>query len=261
MLEPAAQAATIIAEVLAGRNLNDALSELWRRAPTLPARERGAIQDLSFGVLRFLPRLEFLLQALVARPLQHEGVRCLLLIGLYQLHYAKTRPYVVVDRAVEAARALGAPWAAKLVNGVLRNFLRGREDLLSRADAFEPARYSHPQWWIDYLRAHYPQHWASILEQNNSRPPMTLRVNARRCDSALYRQHLLDAGLEASCIGEFGLQLAKPTGVDKLPHFADGWVSVQDAGAQHAAPYLDLAAGQRVLDACAAPGGKAAHIL
>lgn len=261
MLEPPAQAAAVVAAVLAGRNLNDVLSEVWRRETNLNPRARGAIQDLSFGSLRYLPRLEFLLHALVPRPLQHEGVHCLLLVGLYQLNYSKTRPYAIVDQAVESARAMGAAWAANLVNGVLRNFLRNQADLLAQAETQEPARYSHPQWWIDQLRQDYPAQWTDILDNNNSRPPMTLRINQRRVSVEQYMQLLREAELEAEALEHGAIVLKKPVPVEKLPRFAQGWVSVQDAGAQHAAPLLDLAAGQRVLDACAAPGGKAAHIL
>lgn len=261
MLEPQALAAALLGEVLAGRNLNEALSDLWSRHPKLDPRTRGAVQDLSFGALRFFSRLDFLLQALITRPITHEGVRCLLLVSLFQLNYSKTRPYAVVDRAVESARGMDAPWAAGFVNGVLRNFLRTKEELLARAEGFEPARYSHPQWWIDRLRRDYPDAWESILEANNSHPPMTLRANRRQIEPEQYLALLQEAGLEAEMLEGGALRLKKPVGVDKLPRFADGLVSVQDQAAQWAAHLLDLAPGKRVLDACAAPGGKAAHIL
>jgi len=261
VLEPQALAAGIIAEVLSGRNLNEVLAELWPRHPDLLPRQRSAVQDLSYGTLRFFSRLDFLLQALIMRPITHEGVRCLLLASLYQLNYAKTRPYAVVDRAVEAARALDAPWAAKFVNGVLRNFLRRKPELLLRANDFEPARYCHPQWWIDRLRTEYPQDWAATLNANNSHPPMTLRVNRHQISPEDYLTLLQAAELEAELITPGAIRLIKPVAVDKLPGFRDGMVSVQDAGAQYAAALLDLVPGQTVLDACAAPGGKAAHIL
>ena len=261
MLEPQALAAGLIGEVLAGRNLNEVINALWRREPDLAPRTRGAVQDLSFGTLRYFARLDFLLQALITRPITHEGVRCLLLASLYQLVYSKTRPYAVVDRAVESARGMDAPWAAGFVNGVLRNFLRTKTELLARADADEPARYSHPQWWIDRLRADYPEAWETILDANNSHPPLTLRVNRRVTDAQAYLALLQAAEIEADLLDGGALRVKKPVGVDKLPRFSDGWVSVQDQGAQWAARLLDLAPGQRVLDACAAPGGKAAHIL
>ena len=254
-------AAALLGEVLAGRNLNEVLNALWRREPDLLPRTRGAVQDLSFGALRYFARLEYILQALITRPITHEGVRCLLMVSLYQLIYSKTRPYAVVDRAVESARGMDAPWAAGFVNGVLRNFLRSKEEMLARADSFEPARYAHPQWWIDRLRLDYPDAWVAILEANNSHPPMTLRVNRRQIEPEQYLALLQTAEMEAEMLEGGALRLKKPVAVDKLPGFNDGMVSVQDQGAQRAAHLLDLAPGQRVLDACAAPGGKAAHIL
>ena len=254
-------AAALLGEVLAGRNLNEVLNALWRREPDLLPRTRGAVQDLSFGALRYFARLEYILQALITRPITHEGVRCLLMVSLYQLIYSKTRPYAVVDRAVESARGMDAPWAAGFVNGVLRNFLRSKEEMLAHADSFEPARYAHPQWWIDRLRLDYPDEWAAILEANNSHPPMTLRVNRRQIEPEQYLTLLQTAEMEAEILEGGALRLKKPVAVDKLPNFNDGMVSVQDQGAQRAAHLLDLASGQRVLDACAAPGGKAAHIL
>ena len=254
-------AAALLGEVLAGRNLNEVLNALWRREPDLLPRTRGAVQDLSFGALRYFARLEYILQALITRPITHEGVRCLLMVSLYQLIYSKTRPYAVVDRAVESARGMDAPWAAGFVNGVLRNFLRSKEEMLARADSFEPARYAHPQWWIDRLRLDYPDEWAAILEANNSHPPMTLRVNRRQIEPEQYLTLLQTAEMEAEILEGGALRLKKPVAVDKLPGFNDGMVSVQDQGAQRAAHLLDLVSGQRVLDACAAPGGKAAHIL
>lgn len=261
MLEPQALAAGVLTEVLAGRNLNEALVALWPRHPDLLPRQRSAVQDLSYGTLRFFSRLDFLLQALITRPITHDGVRCLLLASLYQLNYAKTRPYAVVDRAVEAARAMDAPWAAKFVNGVLRNFLRRKPELLLRANDFEPARYCHPQWWIDRLRMEYPQDWVMTLNANNSHPPMTLRINLLQTSPEQYLALLQAEEIEAELIAPGAIRLIKPVAVDKLPGFGDGMVSVQDAGAQYAPTLLDLAPGQRVLDACAAPGGKAAHIL
>ncbi len=261
MLEPQALASGVLVEVLAGRNLNEVLAELWPRHPDMLPRQRGAIQDLSYGTLRFFSRLDFLLQALITRPISHEGVRCLLLAGLYQLIYSKTRPYAVVDRAVEAARALDAPWAARFVNGVLRNFLRMKPELLLRANDFEPAYFSHPQWWIDRLRNEYPKDWMAILMTNNSHPPMTLRVNRRQTSPEQYLMQLQEADLKADLLEGGAIRLKTPVAVDRLPGFRQGLVSVQDAGAQYAADLLDLAAGQHVLDACAAPGGKAAHIL
>jgi 16S rRNA (cytosine967-C5)-methyltransferase len=162
---------------------------------------------------------------------------------------------------VQAAERLDVARAKGLVNGVLRNFLRRRAALDVDAVAAEPARYAHPQWWIDRLRADHPGDWERILAVGNTHPPMTLRVNARRTTLEAYAARLAAAGIDARQIGVHALRLARPQPAAGLPGFAEGEVSVQDAGAQRTAGLLDLRAGQRVLDACAAPGGKAAHVL
>jgi 16S rRNA (cytosine967-C5)-methyltransferase len=169
--------------------------------------------------------------------------------------------YTVVDQAVRACGLLER-WSAKgFVNGVLRSYLRERGSLESRIAAIPEARYQHPSWWIGIVREAYPGSWEETLAAGNSHPPMTLRVNRRRVSIAAYEATLAAAGIAAQRTGEAALLLAQPLPVDRLPGFAEGLVSVQDAGAQRAAHCLDLSSGQRVLDACAAPGGKTAHIL
>lgn len=259
--EPQALAATALAEVLGGRSLNQVLPELWRRHPALLAQTRGATQDLVYGTLRHLARVESYLHALTTKPTTDEQVRCLLLVALYQLGYARTPEHAAVNQAVDAARSLKKDWAAGFVNGVLRNFLRRREELAAQAERRDTTRFSYPRWWIDKLRMQYPDGYRVLLERSLGHPPMTLRVNARKATRAEYETLLREAGIGFSVVGPVALQLDLPIGVERLPRFQDGWVSVQDAGAQHAAQWLDLAPGQRVLDACSAPGGKAAHIL
>jgi 16S rRNA (cytosine967-C5)-methyltransferase len=159
-------------------------------------------------------------------------------------------------------QALRKTSAKGLVNAVLRNFLRRREDLLALAVAeSEEARYNHPQWWIDMVRAQYPRAWEAILASGNQSPPMSLRVNRRRCDLQNYLARLSQVGIVGHSQGVDGIALEHPVAVDRLPGFGDGLVSVQDGGAQLAAGFLDVADGIRVLDACAAPGGKTAHLL
>jgi 16S rRNA (cytosine967-C5)-methyltransferase len=186
-------------------------------------------------------------------------------VGLYQLEYSKTAPHAVVDNAVSVSRAFGRGKSAfgvqGLVNAVLRNFIRNRSDLLERVAESEIGRYSHPQWWIDKLRAQYPQNYKAILENSNKRPPMTLRVNRRRVMIAEYQNLLSQSGMDAWPAGNDALELRQPVAVDRLPGFAEGLISVQDAGAQMAAQLLDVRDCMRVLDACAAPGGKSAHLL
>jgi 16S rRNA (cytosine967-C5)-methyltransferase len=255
-------AAQALSQTLAGRNLDQVLQALVARQAALTAQQRAAIQDLSFGVLRHYGHYTALLDQLLQKPLTDEAVKCLLLAALHQLESRKTAQHTVVDQAVRAALAMDKAWAKGLVNAVLRNFLRRREGLLLGVEqAGEVARYSHPQWWIDKLRMQYPDDWQSILAANNRHPPMTLRVNRRRCEVSAYLALLRQHDMDADLVGEAALRLRQPVAVAKLPGFADGLVSVQDAGAQLAAPWLDVANGMRVLDACAAPGGKSAHLL
>ncbi|MGE5027950.1 MAG: 16S rRNA (cytosine(967)-C(5))-methyltransferase RsmB [Betaproteobacteria bacterium] len=261
MIESQRLASTAVSQVLAGRNLNQALHGLFLRHPALTAHQRAVAQDMSYGTLRYYGQLSALLRLLLQKPLQDEAVRALLLVALYQLEYSRAAEHAVVDHAVRATQALKKPWAKGLVNAVLRNFLRRRQALLEQAAADEEGRYSHPRWWIDRLRKEYPADWAAILETDNQHPPMTLRVNARAISAEAYLSRLHQQGIEGRQIGESAIMLAQPVAVERLPGFAEGLVSVQDAGAQHAARLLDVSDGMRVLDACAAPGGKAAHLL
>jgi 16S rRNA (cytosine967-C5)-methyltransferase len=234
------------------RSLDRALESL-----RLAGRTRAAVMDLSYGVLRQYGLLRALLDALLDRPLSDPPLRYLLLVGLQELLAGETPAYAVVNETVAAAPAR----ARGLVNAVLRNFQRRREALLEAARKDPVARWNHPGWWIDRLRDQYPEHWQVILEACNGHPPMTLRVNRRRASLAACRERLGQAGLEAEQTGEWALTLARPVSVADLPGFAEGLVSVQDLGAQYAAPLLECAEGMRVLDACAAPGGKTGHLL
>jgi 16S rRNA (cytosine967-C5)-methyltransferase len=254
-------AAQTVGQVLAGRNLNQVLEAIWRKHPQLTAQQRSITQDLSYGALRHLGQLQALLGTLIERPLDDDNVRHLLLVTLYQLQYGKTSQYAVVDHAVSATGHLGKPWAKGLVNAVLRNFLRRRESLLAGLAKNETTVYSYPRWWIAKLKQQYPDNWQAMLNAGNQHPPMTLRINCRRTNIADYLQTLAEAGIKAQAAGYSGVILAQPLPVEKVPGFARGIVSVQDYGAQFAAPLLDLHDGMRVLDACCAPGGKTGHVL
>lgn len=253
-------AALVVAQVLSGRNLNQAQADYLRRHSALTQQQRAIVQDLSYGALRFYGQLSSMLAALLHKPLKDERLRCLLLVALYQLQYGKSATHAVVDNAVRAARQINAA-ASGLVNAILRNFLRQRLALVEAADKVETSRYSYPQWWIDALRAQYGELAEGILRAGNLHPPMTLRVNERRTSPAEYLLRLAQHGIEASLISPGAVLLARPQPVDKLPGFFEGDASVQDAGAQYAAYLLDVSDGMRVLDACAAPGGKTAHVL
>lgn len=260
MLEVQQGAATAVGAVLRGHSLDTELATVADGAGLEPS-ERAALKDLSFGTLRHLGRLDFYLDELLDRPLKDERLRCLLRVAIYQLEYSKTAPHVIVDQAVRACRGWRLDPAANLVNAILRNYQRRRAVLAAAAEKSDVARFSYAQWWIDKLREQQPDAYAKILDTGNTRPPLTLRVNRRRCDVPAYLDRLATEGINATQTGPSAVLLEKPRPVETIPGFAEGLVSVQDLGAQYAAALLDVAPGQRVLDACAAPGGKAAHLL
>ena len=250
-------ASIIVQQVLEnGRNLNQALDESLRNKAAWAPAQRAALQDLSYGTLRHYGQLRAILDMLLHKPLSDERVRFLLLVAMYQLQYGKSAQHAVVDHAVRAAHSLN-PRVGGLVNAILRNLLRNLAVLLEQAGHSTEGKYSYPQWWVDELNAQYGERSAKILEAGNQR----LRVNQRRVSAKDYLAQLIQQGFPAKQIEPDALQLGKPVPVDRLPGFFAGMVSIQDAGAQYAAGLLDVHDGMRVLDACAAPGGKTAHIL
>ena len=261
MLETQRLASATVAAVAGGRNLNAALAALWPGHPQLTSQQRAAITDLSYGTLRFGFQLEAVLAQLLSKPLRDETLRWLLLVALYQLLHTRAAPYAIVDNAVRCAAHLRAPQAAGLINAVLRNFLRQREAVLAKAAQTDIGRFAYPQWWIDKLRTQYPRHFVAILEAGDLHPPFTLRVNRRRTTREEYLALLTQHDIAASAVGANGVTLVRALPVERLPGFAAGAVSVQDAAAQLAAPLLDVQPGMRALDACAAPGGKTTHLL
>ncbi len=254
-------AAYAVAEVLAGHNLTVSMPKALRKVKSATPQQQAAAQDYSYLTLRFYAESAAYLQALTPKPVTDDRVCALLLVALSQLLHQDDDDFTVVNQAVEAAGKTGQRWAKSLVNAVLRNFLRQRAQLQTTIAQREEVQFNYPQWWINTLKQQYPQDWQAILEVGNSHPPMTLRVNLRKTDVASYLKLLADAEMSASHLGGTAIQLHSPVPVHQLPHFAAGWVSVQDTAAQWAAPLLDLQAGMRVLDACSAPGGKSCHIL
>lgn len=230
-----------------------------------PPADRALTQELVYGTLRHLPRLEALTGFLLNHPVKpsDRDLEALILIGLYQLTELEMPPHAAVAATVEASRLLGKPEKAALVNALLRRFQRERDALLARAEALPSARWLFPEWLLASLRQDWPDHWEQIVVASNARPPMSLRVNRLRIDPRAYAGRLAAQGITARPIPatESGLMLDRPLPVQGLPGFAHGLVSVQDGGAQLAAELLDARPGQRVLDACAAPGGKTAAIL
>lgn len=252
--------ARLIADVTAGKTLTEALAILWKSRPDTPAGTRGAILDLTYGCLRDYGRQDFILAKLLQKPLP-EPLQSLLRVALHRLGVRADTAHTVVDQAVEAAATVLAGKFKGVVNGVLRNALRQSADLERAADADMVAEFRHPPWWIRRLRSQYPESWRSILAAGNTHPPMALRLNRRRTGLRSTLEAFAAADLPVRELANGALLLERPVPVTRIPGFAEGLLSVQDAGAQHAARLLDLADGQRVLDACAAPGGKAAHIL
>ena len=250
-------AARLLAAVLGGKSLAEVAGALDREPPGA----RAAAQDVVYGVLRQFGRGRFVLGRVMEEPLTHAETQALLLAALYRLETRPEAPHTIVDQAVQAAGELAGGVFKGLVNGVLRNFLRQREALLAAIVQDDVARYQHPRWWLDRLRRRWPQRWEAIVSADNAPPPMSLRVNRRRNSVAGYLDLLTEAGLTGVAVGEIGIRLERAVPVDTLPGFRDGLVSVQDIGAQRAAELLAPASGMRVLDACAAPGGKTAQLL
>ncbi|UTH75485.1 16S rRNA (cytosine(967)-C(5))-methyltransferase RsmB [Chromobacterium sp. IIBBL 290-4] len=254
-------AADILGRVEAGATLTDSLAEAQRSHGKLTPQEKGALQDLSYGSLRHLGVLNHCLRQLVPKPLPEPQLERLLLVALYQLQHTRAAPYAVVNEAVTSAAGIARGKFKGLVNGVLRNFQRRREEILAAAAKDAIASANHPDWWVAKLKLAYPEQWEQALAASNSHPPLTLRVNRRMGSVDGYLAKLEAAGHPALALGGDAVQLVKPVAVRELPGFEDGEVSVQDEGAQRAAHWLDLKPGMRVLDACAAPGGKSGHML
>lgn len=258
-----AAAASAIARVIRdGRSLNSALAEYL---PQIAARDQSLLQELCYGTLRWYPRLRLLIGALLAKPLKANDtdIAALLACALYQVIWTRVPEHAAVNETVAACVALGKTWAKGLANAVLRRFGRERAALEATL-AGDPEYHSgHPRWLADALREAWPQAAENLFAANNSRAPMTLRVNLGKTSREDYLQALASAGIGALAThgGDAGIQLAEAVAVAHLPGFSEGVASVQDEAAQLAATLLGLAPGQRVLDACCAPGGKTGHIL
>ena len=244
------------------------LARIFAQTSATP-QARGAIQDLSYYCMRHIGRAEALLNAMTTKPTEPAILHGLLCCALALISdpdetesNARYSAFTVVDQAVTAAAADPDMAHAKgMVNAVLRRFLREREALSKSAAGTQMARWNYPDWWIDRMRSAYPQDWQAILQAGNAAPPLTLRVNQRKTTVEDYLALLAEKGIAATRIGPVAVRLTQATPVSQIPGFNDGLVSVQDAAAQLAAPLLDLHDGMRVLDACAAPGGKSGHIL
>ncbi|MDG9885064.1 16S rRNA (cytosine(967)-C(5))-methyltransferase RsmB [Pseudomonas sp. GD04058] len=262
-MNPRLAAARALAAVLSGKaSLN---SSLPAQLDKVEARDRGLVQDLAFGTARWQPRLSALAERLLQKPFKSADadVNALMLVGLYQLFYTRVPEHAAIGETVGCADKLKKPWAKGLLNAVLRRAQREGQTIFAELERDPVVRTAHPRWLQKSLKAFWPEQWETICAANNAHPPMILRVNRRHHHRDAYLGLLRDAGIEAApCrFSRDGIVLAEACDVRNLPGFDQGWISVQDEAAQLAADLLELAPGQRVLDACCAPGGKTCHLL
>jgi len=247
-----------------GRSLSD---ELPKQQDKAALKDKGLLQEICYGVLRYLPELEHDVRALMQKPLtgKQRVFHFLLLVGVYQIKYMRIPDHAAVSETVAATGALKNRQMKALVNGVLRNFVRASENTTPHKQETLPAsiQYNHPGWFIKKIQKAYPIKWQQILEANQQKPPMWLRVNQQHHTSTEYQNLLTTAGIDVNTMDPLShaIELTRPTDVTKLPGFEQGWISVQDGAAQEAARLLNCQHGDIVLDCCAAPGGKTCHIL
>lgn len=256
-------AAKAVNYILSGQSLSECLPNILTTIND--SRDRALVQAIAYGVCRYYSRLNFILNKLLQKPLaaKENMVHALLLVGLYQLMEMKLPTHAAVAETVSATLPLKKTWAKGLVNAVLRSYLRQEKSLHIELTANLEATYAHPTWWITKIREAWPNHWQSILMENNIHPPFALRVNTSQISREVYLQTLQTSGYQATPISETksGIIVEPAIAVSALPDFEKGHVSVQDGGAQLAAEQLLLQPALSVLDACAAPGGKFIHIL
>ncbi|MBS7691130.1 16S rRNA (cytosine(967)-C(5))-methyltransferase RsmB [Pseudomonas lalucatii] len=262
-MNPRLAAARALASVLGGKaSLGSSLPPLLDK---VEPRDRGLAQDLAFGTARWQPRLALLADKLLQKPFKaaDRDLEALLLIGLYQLFYTRIPTHAAIGETVGCADKLKKSSAKGLLNAVLRNAQREGDSLIASLERDPVLHSAHPRWLQKALKAHWPEHWQAICAANNAHPPLILRVNRRHGSRDQYLEELRAAGFAAEpcAYSRDGIRLVQACDVTSLPGFAAGRVSVQDEAAQLAAELLELAPGQRVLDACCAPGGKTCHLL
>lgn len=258
-----AAAAQVVFQVVdKGESLSSALPMAQQ---SIRPRDHALLQEICFGVLRYLPRLESTANLLMDKPLKGKQrvFHHLILVGIYQILFMRIPDHAAVGETVEATKDLRGPKLRGLINAVLRNYQRRKEELDVLATSHDAGKYGHPSWLLKLLKESYPEQWQAIVEANNQKAPMWLRVNRQHHTRdeylALLNQENFDASLHPQAPD--ALKLASPCDVNLLPGFDQGWVSVQDAAAQLSVEYLNPQPGDLILDCCAAPGGKTAHIL
>lgn len=260
-----AAAARAVSAVYRGRSLDAALAELFSTPNHPLAGERALIQEMTYGALRWHFQLMPLVSSFLEKPIKEDDaeLKALLVLGFYQLLHMRVAPHAAVKETVEAVVALNKKWAKGMINAVLRRLLREEPQIRARIAADENLALAHPSWLLARIKTAWPDDWRAIAAANNARAPLALRVHHGKLTRAAYLDLLTQAGIAAHAVPDVdsALILKSPVAVESLPSFAAGEASVQDAAAQLAALLLDAKPGERVLDACAAPGGKSAHIL
>ena len=256
-------AAKVISDVIRHhRSLNGVLRTALL---SLPDGERSLCQQLCYGVIRWQPQLQAITEQLLSKSLKNKDsdIQALLLCGLYQLRAMRLPEHAALSETVNGCAALGKPWAKGLINASLRNYQRNQSDIDSKVLANDAAKFAHPDWLIQTIKQDWPEQWQQVLEANNQQPPMFLRVNQQQHSQQQYLGLLIENDIPASEVKQSSeaILLNSPCDVYQLPGFETGAASVQDAAAQQVAAILQIGPKQRILDACAAPGGKTCHIL
>ena len=254
-------AAQTVQAVREGRNLSDELAAIFAAHPHLSSQDKGGLQDIAFGCQRFGGSLRFMLACMLNKPITQPHLENLLLVALYQLNHSRNAPHAVVNEAVNQIARIGQGQYRSFANAILRRFLRERDSLNRQCKTDNVAKYNMPEWLSSYLKTHYPKHWHNIITACNTHPPMTLRLNRRHTNAEHYLPQLHAAGLAGKALDEYAVKLDQPCAVGHIPGFNEGWVSIQDFGAQQAGYLLAPLPHERILDACAAPGGKTGHLL
>ena len=254
-------AADCVSEVIKGHNLNHVFDRHFDHHSHITPQQKSIAIFLAYGAIRFLGENQFFIRKLINKKITNKKIEALLCVALFQLNHDQSNDFTIVNEAVEAAKFINKSWAGSFVNGVLRNFIRQKDNLKSELKNDEEAFYSYPLWWIRLIKEAYNKDWESILLNGNKHPPLTLRINVRKVNLKQYEEKLKSESIEYRVLGDIALELTQPIPVEKIPGFIEGEVSVQDFGAQLAAKLLDLKDGQVCLDACSAPGGKTGHML
>jgi len=253
--------AKVLEKLLSGSNLDKSFDAVFgsNKNNNIEIQE-SQIKAITYGSVRFLGKSRFIINKLVKNKIENRMVECLIHIALYQLSQEKFNNFTIVNQAVDAAKKIDFR-KSKFVNAILRNYLRSKDELLELLNQEQVAKYSYQNWWINKVKNEFKKDWEEILEIGNQHPPLTLRANKRKINIKKYSETLIKEGFEHRIISNTGIIIKNPLNINDIPGFLEGYISVQDFGAQIATELLDLERGQKILDACAAPGGKTCNIL